>query len=121
MQRDYPDIETCLIYATLPIDMSMKCLKCFEGEPQIGVASLTYEREGSAIKVKVEGIPAEICPICGEVYLNEAIAQQIYDLVSPLLEVGEEMTEETVLPAPTVVIRFPPLEPARLRQAMAAV
>lgn len=99
----------------------MKCIKCLEGEPQIGVASLTYEREGSAIQVKVEGIPAEICPVCGEVYLSEAVAQQIHDLVSPLLEIGEEMAEHTILPAPTVVIRFPPLEPARLKQAMAAV
>ena len=99
----------------------MKCLKCFEGEPRIGVTSLTYEREGSAIQVKVEGIPAEICPACGEVYLSEAVAQQIHDLVSPLLEVGEEMTEDTILPTPTVVIRFPPLEPARLKQAMVAV
>jgi YgiT-type zinc finger domain-containing protein len=99
----------------------MKCLKCFEGEPQVGVTSLTYEREGSAIQVKVEGIPAEICPVCGEVYLSEAVAQQIHDLVSPLLELGKGMTEEMVLPPPTVVIHFPPLEPARLKEAIAAV
>ena len=99
----------------------MKCLKCFEGNPQIGVTSLTYEREESAIQVVVEGIPAEICPVCDEVYISEAVAQQIHDLVSPLLEIGEEMSEETILPPPTVVIQFPPLEPARLKLAIAAV
>lgn len=99
----------------------MKCLKCFEGDPQIGVTTLAYEREGSAIQIKVEGIPAEICPVCGEVYLSEAVAQQIHDLVSPLLEVGEGMTEEAILPPPTVVIQFPPLEPAQLKLAVAAV
>lgn len=99
----------------------MKCLKCLEGKPQIGVTSLTYEREGSAIQIIVEGIPAEICPVCGEVYLSEAVAHQIHDLVSPLLKIGEGMTEEMILPPPTVVIQFPPLEPARLKQAVAAV
>ncbi|MCP4359618.1 MAG: type II toxin-antitoxin system MqsA family antitoxin [Chloroflexi bacterium] len=97
----------------------MKCTKCFNGEPQIGIASLTYEREGSAIQVQVEGIPAEICPNCGEVYLSEAIAQQIYDIVSPLLEVGKGITEESILPPPTVVVQFPPLEPSRLKQVVA--
>ncbi len=99
----------------------MKCLKCFEGNPQIGVTTLTYEREGSAIQIKVEGIPAEICPACGEVFLSEAVAQQIYDLVSPLLEIGEEMTGKTVLPPPSVAIQFPPLEPDQLKLAVLSV
>ncbi|HFE65902.1 MAG TPA: type II toxin-antitoxin system MqsA family antitoxin [Chloroflexi bacterium] len=97
----------------------MKCVNCFSEEPQIGVASLTYEREGSAIRVEVEGVPAEICPNCGEIYLSEAVAQQIYDLVTPLLETGEEMMETSLLPPPTVVIHFPPLEPAQLKEAAA--
>jgi hypothetical protein len=65
-ERDYPDIETCLIYATLPADMCMKCLKCFEGQPQMGVASLTYEHEGSAgdfLRVISNG---EEFGLCGE-------------------------------------------------------
>jgi YgiT-type zinc finger domain-containing protein len=99
----------------------MKCLKCFEGEPQTGTTTLTYEREGSAMQIRVEGIPAEICPVCGEVYLSEAVAQQIHDLVSPLLETGKEMTEETILPPPAVAIHFPPLEPARFKRAVAVV
>ncbi len=99
----------------------MKCIKCFEGNPQIGVTTLTYEREGSAIQIKVEGIPAEICPVCKEVYLSEAVAQQIHDLVSLLLEIGEEMTEKAILPPPTIVIQFPPLEPAQLKLAVASV
>ena len=99
--------------------MKMKCMKCFEGKPQIGVTTLTYERKGSAIQVKVEGIPAEICPVCGEVYLSEDVAQQIQDLVSPLLETGKGMTRTTILPPPKVVIHFPPFEPAQLKLAIA--
>ena len=99
----------------------MKCLKCFIGEPEIGITSLTYEREESAIQVQVEGIPAEICPTCGEVYLSEAVAQQIHNLVSPLLEIGRGMTEQMILPPPMVVIQFPPLEQAQLKLAVAAI
>lgn len=97
----------------------MKCLKCFEGEPTIGTTSLTYERDGSDIQVQVRGIPAEICPVCGEVYLSEAVAQQIYELVSPLLETGEEMAEAALLPPPTIIIQFPPLESMQLQRVMA--
>lgn len=98
----------------------MKCIRCFEGKPQIGVTTLTYEREGSAIQVNVEGIPAEICPVCGEVYLSEEVAQHIHDLVSPLLNLGKQMTKTTILPPPKIVIQFPPLEPAQLKLAIAA-
>lgn len=101
--------------------MKMKCLNCFEGQPEIGIASLTYEREGSVLQIKVEGIPAEICPACGEVYLSEPVAQQIFELVSPLLDIGEGMTGDRILPPPTVVIQFPPLEPAQLKLAVAVV
>ena len=66
----------------------MKCLKCYEGELQVGVTSLTYSREGSVIQVQVDGVPAEICSVCGEAYLSEAVAQQIFDIVDPLLKIG---------------------------------
>lgn len=98
----------------------MKCLKCHKGELQVGVTPLTYSREGSVIQVRVAGVPAEICPVCGEAYLSEAVAQQIFDIVNPLLKVGQRMQEATILPAPTVDIRFPPLAPAHLKRAVAA-
>lgn len=59
-----------------------QCVLCFEGEPEVGRTSLVYTRPGSTIQVRVEGIPVEICPVCGEIYLTEAVAQRIYDLVS---------------------------------------
>jgi len=97
----------------------MKCLKCHQGELQAGVTSLTYNREGSAIQVQVDDAPAEVCPVCGEAYLSDAVAQQIFDIVNPLLKVGQKMQEEKVLPVPTVDVRFPPLAPARLKPAVA--
>ena len=98
----------------------MKCLKCHKGELKVGVTSLTYSREGSVIQVQVDGVPAEICPICGEAYLDEAVAQQIFDIVDPLLRAGQRMGAETVLPPPTVDIHFPPLASARRQRIVAA-
>ena len=98
----------------------MKCLKCYEGELQMGVTSLTYSREGSVIQVQVDGVPAEICPICGEAYLSEAVAQQIFDIVDPLLTIGQRMREGMILPAPTVDIHFPPLAPVHLKHVVDA-
>ena len=101
--------------------MMAKCVKCFAGELEPGITSLVYERNGSAIQVQVEGIPVEICPVCSEVYLSEAVAQQIYDLVSPLLDVGQEMAKGSILPAPLVTIHFPPVESERWSPIAVAV
>ncbi len=98
----------------------MKCLKCHQGDLEIDVTSLTYSREGAAIHARVGGIPAEICSVCGELYLGEAVVQQIFDLVDPLLEAGKTL-RGTILPPPTVDIHFPPLAPAHLKRAVAAV
>ena len=86
----------------------------------MGVTSLTYSREGSVIQVQVDGVPAEICPVCGEAYLSEIIAQQIFDIVDPLLTVGQRMREGMILPVPTVDIRFPPLTPVYLKHVVDA-
>lgn len=97
----------------------MICTKCFEGKPEVGTTSITYHRDNSPIQVTVDGIPAEICPVCGEVYLSDSIAQQIFNLVNPILEMGRTLNEGDILPAPTVDIHFPPLEPATLKRALA--
>lgn len=97
----------------------MICTRCLDGVPEIGTTSLTYSRKGSLIRVRVEGIPAEICPACGEVYLSQAVAQQIHDLISPLFDLDKEMSEEAILPIPMVVIQFPPLEPEQMKRAIA--
>ncbi|MBE7474928.1 MAG: hypothetical protein DPW09_26850 [Anaerolineae bacterium] len=97
----------------------MRCPKCHQGELYPGFTALTYNREGSMIQVRVEGIPAEICSACGEAYLSEEVAQQIFDLVDPLLEVGKTL-RETILPPPQINIYFPPLAQAHFKQVIAA-
>jgi hypothetical protein len=60
-------------------------------------------RRGNAV-VTVTGIPTVvICPRCGNAILDWHIAQQVEDLVQPLLHRPDTHT----LPAPVVSIAFP--------------
>lgn len=98
----------------------MKCAKCRQGELELGVTSLTYHREGSIFEVQVDGVPAKICSVCGETYLSEAVGQELFDIVHPLLEAGQKMQPKKILPAPLLDIRFPPLASAQRKLAYAA-
>jgi YgiT-type zinc finger domain-containing protein len=98
----------------------MKCPKCRQGELELGVTSLTYKREGSIFQVQVDGVPAEICSVCGETYLSAEVGQELFEMVDPLLEAGTKMPPRKILPTPAVGIRFPPLVLTPLKHAIAA-
>ncbi len=71
-----------------------------------GLATQVY-RHGNAV-VTVTGIPAvAICPQCGNAVLDWHIAQQVEDLVQPLLHRPDTHT----LPDPVVSITFPTVLP----------
>ncbi len=47
----------------------MKCLICKNGETELGMTTLTFEREGTVVVFK--SVPARICSNCGESYVDE--------------------------------------------------
>ena len=59
----------------------MKCTVCKDGETRRGTTTITLEREKATLVFK--GVPAEVCPVCGEGYLDEATT-------SKLLKTAEE-------------------------------
>ena len=65
----------------------MTCVICKHGETQPGTATVTLERGGLTLVVK--GVPARVCTICGEEYVDEAVAEQ-------LLRVAEEAAQAGV-------------------------
>jgi YgiT-type zinc finger domain-containing protein len=65
----------------------MKCLICKHGEVRPGTATVTLERDAMTLVVK--GVPARVCEVCGEEYLDEAIT-------SHLLETAEEAARQGV-------------------------
>jgi YgiT-type zinc finger domain-containing protein len=59
----------------------MKCVVCKQAETHLGKATVTLERDGVTLVIK--GVPARICPNCGEEYVDQEIAGK-------LLEAAEE-------------------------------
>ena len=72
-----------------------------------GTATEVYHR--GRLVVTISGIPAVmVCPRCNNAIIEWEIAQQIEELVQPILRWAERYT----LPAPTIAIAFPARKPA---------
>ncbi len=85
----------------------MRCVECTVGETIVGTTSLTYTRTGSKLHVLVSGVPADVCSHCDEAYLSEEVAQEIFEIVDIILELGKTIKEGT-LPTPQIEIHFQP-------------
>ena len=47
----------------------MKCVVCHQGDIREGTATITLERDGMILVFK--RVPAEVCEVCGEEYVDE--------------------------------------------------
>ena len=65
----------------------MKCAICKQGETHRGTATITLERDKATLVFK--DVPAEVCSVCGEEYLNEKTT-------SKLLKTAEEAARSGV-------------------------
>ena len=59
----------------------MRCVICKQAEIRSGKATVTLERDGITLVVK--GVPARVCPNCGEEYVDE-------ETTARLLQAAEE-------------------------------
>ena len=64
----------------------MKCLICKQADTQPGVTTLTLERDGLTFVVK--NVPAEVCPNCGEAYIDEAVTSQLFSTAEQMSRSG---------------------------------
>ena len=53
----------------------MRCIVCKQAETRPDKATVTLERNGVTIVVK--GVPAQVCPNCGEEYVDEEITRRL--------------------------------------------
>ena len=60
----------------------MKCIVCKQAETRAGTTTVTLERHGATLVFK--DVPAQVCPNCGEDYVDDAVA-------GALLQSAEEM------------------------------
>ena len=64
----------------------MKCNICKQAETRLGKVTLTLERDGLTLVIKC--VPAEVCPNCGEEYVDEQITRKLLKTAEEASQVG---------------------------------
>lgn len=67
----------------------MKCVICKQAETEPGFATVTLERGGLTLVVK--RVPAQVCPNCGEEYVDEHAAATLVQLAEQSERVGVQV------------------------------
>lgn len=65
----------------------MLCLICHSAQTVTGVASIDFERD--EFRAVIHQVPAQICPACGESYLDEDVAVALLQKLEKNLTEGE--------------------------------
>lgn len=64
----------------------MKCVMCKHGETRAGVTSLLLTRDEFTLVMR--DVPAEVCEICGEDYLDNSVVKRLYHLAESMKRQG---------------------------------
>ncbi|MBZ5514958.1 MAG: type II toxin-antitoxin system MqsA family antitoxin [Acidobacteriia bacterium] len=64
----------------------MRCIICRQADTQEGKATLTLERGTTTLVVK--GVPARVCPNCGEEYVDEKVAEELLRNAETIAKAG---------------------------------
>lgn len=67
----------------------MKCIACKQAETQPGVATVTLERD--ALTFVIKGVPAQVCPNCGEEYIDEEIVAKLMRTAETEVQAGTQV------------------------------
>jgi YgiT-type zinc finger domain-containing protein len=64
----------------------MICLMCNRAEPDLGTTTVVLER--GEFLLTIRHVPALVCPICGEAYTDETIAQHLLSMAKQMEDAG---------------------------------
>jgi len=78
--------------------------------------TIAFERKG--VRAEMSGIPAMVCPVCGEEYVPGDVAVDVIDVVSHAIDETEALFKRTALRRREVVTVRSPLQPERLELAL---
>lgn len=67
----------------------MRCIICKKADTQPGFATVTLERGGLTLVVR--RVPAQVCPNCGEEYVDEHAAAQLIQLAEQSERTGVQV------------------------------
>lgn len=65
----------------------MLCLICRAAQTVSGAASIAFERD--EFRAVVHQVPAQVCPACGESYLDEDVTVALLQRLEKILAEGE--------------------------------
>lgn len=80
-----------------------RCSGDCPGHPQPARVSQNFTRRGSRVEVIISRIPAQICPICGQSFLEEATSRQVASLLRPFHGIRGDVPD---LPPAKIYIDF---------------
>ncbi|MFO7675500.1 MAG: type II toxin-antitoxin system MqsA family antitoxin [bacterium] len=75
----------------------MKCAVCRQAETQPGFATVTLERDGLTVVFKC--VPAQVCPNCGEDYVDAAVAEKLLKNAEETARNGTQVEVRQFIPA----------------------
>jgi YgiT-type zinc finger domain-containing protein len=75
--------------ARLQEESAMTCVMCKQAETQPGTATVTLERDGMTLLIK--GVPARVCPNCGEEYVEERVAARLLSIAESAAQAGVQV------------------------------
>jgi YgiT-type zinc finger domain-containing protein len=64
----------------------MKCIVCKQDETRTGTTTVTLNRQGATFVFK--DVPAQICPSCGEDYLDDAVVRSLLKSADTMAAAG---------------------------------
>ena len=67
----------------------MKCVVCKQAETRPGVTTVTFERAGSTFVVRE--VPAQVCPNCGEDYVDATVTAELLRSTEELSRTGAQV------------------------------
>jgi YgiT-type zinc finger domain-containing protein len=68
---------------------TMKCVVCKQDETKPGTTTVTLERNGATVVIK--GVPARVCPNCGEEYVDEQVARELLETAEDAVRHGVQV------------------------------
>ena len=60
-----------------------RCVEDCSGRPRPARMSQSFTRKGSLVEVIISRIPASVCPVCNQSFLEESAAQRLESLLRP--------------------------------------
>ncbi len=67
----------------------MKCVICKQATTIAGKTTVSLERDEKTVVIK--GVPAQVCPNCGESYVNDEVAARIMKSAEAAVQNGTEV------------------------------